>query len=39
MMENGGLMHGFQIWVNLPAKDKMMAPRYQDIPSATFPRS
>ncbi len=36
-MENGGLMHGFQIWVNLPAKDKMMAPRYQDIPSADLP--
>jgi redox-sensitive bicupin YhaK (pirin superfamily) len=37
MMENGGLMHGFQIWVNLPAKDKMMAPRYQDIPSEDIP--
>ena len=36
MMENGGLMHGFQIWVNLPAKDKMMEPRYQDIPLKTF---
>ena len=37
MMENGGLMHGFQIWVNLPAKDKMMEPRYQDIPSEEIP--
>ena len=37
MMENGGLMHGFQIWVNLPAKDKMMEPRYQDIPSEDIP--
>ena len=37
MMEHGGLMHGFQIWVNLPAKDKMMAPRYQDIPSKDLP--
>lgn len=37
MMEHGGLMHGFQIWVNLPAKDKMMAPRYQDIPSSNLP--
>jgi redox-sensitive bicupin YhaK (pirin superfamily) len=37
MMERGGLMHGFQIWVNLPAKDKMMAPRYQDIPSKDLP--
>lgn len=26
-----GLMRGFQLWVNLPAKDKMTAPRYQDI--------
>ena len=30
-------MHGFQIWVNLPAKDKMMEPRYQDIPSSDLP--
>ena len=37
MMQNGGRMHGFQIWVNLPAKDKMMAPRYQDIPSSDIP--
>src|SRR5690554_2737645 len=27
-----GLLWGFQLWVNLPAKDKMTAPRYQDIP-------
>ncbi len=26
-----GLMKGFQLWVNLPAKDKMCAPRYQNI--------
>jgi quercetin 2,3-dioxygenase len=26
-----GLMKGFQLWVNLPAKDKMTAPRYQNI--------
>jgi quercetin 2,3-dioxygenase len=26
-----GRMAGFQLWVNLPAKDKMMPPRYQDI--------
>src|SRR5579863_5632034 len=30
-MERGGRMHGFQIWVNLPARDKMMPPRYQEI--------
>jgi redox-sensitive bicupin YhaK (pirin superfamily) len=27
----GGLFHGIQLWVNLPSKDKMVAPRYQDI--------
>jgi quercetin 2,3-dioxygenase len=27
----GGLFHGFQLWVNLPAKLKMTQPRYQDI--------
>ena len=37
MMEEGGLMHGFQIWVNLPAKDKMMNPRYQDITADQSP--
>ena len=39
MMENGGRMHGFQIWVNLPAKNKMMLPRYQDIPSSDIPET
>jgi redox-sensitive bicupin YhaK (pirin superfamily) len=33
----GGRMQGFQIWVNLPAKHKMMAPRYQDIPARDIP--
>ena len=28
---------GFQIWVNLPAKSKMTAPRYQDVRSETIP--
>jgi len=27
----GGLFHGFQLWVNLPAKDKMIAPAYQGL--------
>ncbi|MFF5719725.1 pirin family protein [Streptomyces buecherae] len=31
LVMSGGLFHGIQLWVNLPAKDKMMAPRYQDI--------
>ncbi|GAA1985936.1 pirin family protein [Kitasatospora viridis] len=28
---SGGLFHGLQLWVNLPASDKMIAPKYQDI--------
>jgi quercetin 2,3-dioxygenase len=32
-----GLLWGFQLWVNLPAKDKMTAPRYQDIPPEQVP--
>src|SRR5579863_8965971 len=32
-----GLMQGFQLWVNLPAKDKMSAPRYQDIAPERIP--
>ncbi|MFC7013243.1 pirin family protein [Streptomyces viridiviolaceus] len=31
LVMSGGLFHGLQLWVNLPAKDKMMAPKYQDI--------
>lgn len=29
MMKLGGRMHGFQLWVNLPAAQKMIDPRYQ----------
>jgi redox-sensitive bicupin YhaK (pirin superfamily) len=35
--KSGGLMHGFQLWVNLPKKDKRMRPRYQEIPAARIP--
>lgn len=35
--QDHGLMKGFQLWVNLPARDKMAAPRYQDIPPAQIP--
>jgi redox-sensitive bicupin YhaK (pirin superfamily) len=31
LVVTGGLFHGLQLWVNLPAKDKMVAPRYQDL--------
>ncbi|WP_206951762.1 pirin family protein [Trinickia acidisoli] len=33
----GGRVHGFQLWVNLPRRDKMIAPRYQEIPSQRIP--
>ena len=29
--KTGGLMHGFQLWVNLAAKDKRASPRYQEL--------
>ena len=32
-----GKLEGFQLWVNLPAKYKMIAPRYQDIFSRQIP--
>jgi quercetin 2,3-dioxygenase len=34
---NGGRLHGFQLWVNLPKRDKMIAPRYQEIPASKIP--
>jgi quercetin 2,3-dioxygenase len=49
MTAGGGIMHeempqpvpggmtGFQLWVNLPAKDKMMKPRYQDVLEKDIP--
>jgi quercetin 2,3-dioxygenase len=35
--QENGLMWGFQLWVNLPATDKMTAPRYQDIDPDDIP--
>jgi quercetin 2,3-dioxygenase len=37
MQERGGRAHGFQIWVNLPARLKMTRPRYQELPAARIP--
>jgi quercetin 2,3-dioxygenase len=31
LVVSGGLFHGFQLWVNLPATQKWSAPRYQDL--------
>jgi len=36
---NGGVMHGFQIWVNLPARDKFMTPRYQELRAESIPEA
>jgi redox-sensitive bicupin YhaK (pirin superfamily) len=33
-----GLMEGFQLWLNLPARDKMCAPWYRDIPTEAVPK-
>src|SRR6266513_4058933 len=31
LVVSGGLFHGLQLWVNLPAADKLAAPRYQSL--------
>ena len=36
-VDTGGRSHGFQIWVNLPATDKMQRPRYQELAAANIP--
>lgn len=36
--QDEGLMEGFQLWLNLPASDKMSAPWYRDIPLEEVPR-
>src|SRR3954470_4320481 len=37
--DKGGRAHGFQIWVNLPARLKMTKPRYQEVQAARIPRA
>jgi quercetin 2,3-dioxygenase len=34
LVQSGGLFHGFQLWVNLPARDKFIAPKYQELRGA-----
>ena len=36
-IRTGGRLEGFQLWVNLPRRDKMMEPRYQELVSAAIP--
>jgi quercetin 2,3-dioxygenase len=37
LRRDGGRLHGFQLWVNLPRRDKMMKPRYQELRAAEIP--
>lgn len=37
LVKNGGRLEGFQIWVNLPKRDKMKAPAYQEVKAAEIP--
>jgi quercetin 2,3-dioxygenase len=37
MRSDGGLQHGFQLWVNLPAVEKMTPPRYQEFLASEIP--
>lgn len=39
LQKEGGRMHGFQIWVNLPARLKLARPRYQEVPAARIPQA
>ncbi len=37
VQQEGGRVHGFQVWLNLPAHLKMAPPRYQEVPAAGIP--
>ena len=39
LREHGGRVHGFQVWVNLPASLKMTTPRYQEISGTGIPQA
>ncbi len=36
-LEQGGVMEGIQLWINLPQRFKMVTPRYQDIKAGEMP--
>jgi quercetin 2,3-dioxygenase len=38
-MQEEGLVHGFQLWLNLPKKDKMIEPSYKDLQDKDVPRA
>lgn len=37
LVRNGGRLQGFQVWINLPQRDKMQPPRYQELKAAEIP--
>lgn len=37
MIDKGGTLHGIQLWINLPKKDKLTVPRYQEIAASRIP--
>jgi len=39
IVREGGRVHGFQLWVNLPARDKRMRPRYQELSAERIPKA
>jgi redox-sensitive bicupin YhaK (pirin superfamily) len=39
MRDEGGRVHGFQLWVNLPARLKMTRPRYQELAASKVPEA
>ena len=36
--QQSGRMRGFQLWINLPAREKMTAPKYQEFPAQDIPQ-
>ncbi|MGZ8945502.1 MAG: pirin family protein [Methylococcaceae bacterium] len=36
--QENGLLHGFQLWINLPAKEKMKPPHYQEFAATEIPQ-
>jgi len=39
LLRTGGRLEGFQLWVNLPRRDKMTPPRYQELKSSEIPQA
>jgi redox-sensitive bicupin YhaK (pirin superfamily) len=39
IVRNGGKLEGFQLWINLPKKDKMKAPHYQEVKASLIPKA